>query len=141
MGYLVASVLYWRPVGVVHRNVAGVGCSTFHCGSCLSRWSLRHLGPALQRQVLPPASYGMLCSKSQLAAGRRQPGAVQTSDAVKLSSRLGKFFRWCGEGDGFVVVLPGGQALVQAAEQAAEQVAFGGGVPVAGVFSPVVVGA
>jgi len=46
-----------------------------------------------------------------------------------------------GEGGGFVVVLAGGQAAVEAAEQAAEQVALGGGVPVAGVFAPVVVGA
>ena len=67
--------------------------------------------------------------------------AGQTSDAVKLSSCLGKFFRCGGEGDGLVVVLAGGQAVVQAAEEAAEQVALGGGVPVAGVFAAVVVGA
>jgi hypothetical protein len=28
--------VYWRPDGVVHRKVAGVICSTFHRGSCLS---------------------------------------------------------------------------------------------------------
>jgi hypothetical protein len=38
-------------------------------------------------------------------------------------------------------VLPGDQAVVQAAEHAAEQVALGGGVPVAVVFAAVVVGA
>jgi hypothetical protein len=46
-----------------------------------------------------------------------------------------------GECGGFVVVLAGDQAVVQAAEQPAEQVALGGGVPVAGVLAPVVVGA
>jgi hypothetical protein len=65
----------------------------------------------------------------------------KTSDAIKLSSCLRKFFRGGGEGDVLVVVLSGGQAAVQAAEEAAEQVALGGGVPVAGVFAPVVVGA
>jgi hypothetical protein len=67
--------------------------------------------------------------------------ARKTSDAVKLSSCLGKFFRSGGEGDVLVVVLSGGQAAVQAAEEAAEQVALGGGVAVAGVFAAVVVGA
>jgi hypothetical protein len=67
--------------------------------------------------------------------------ARKTSDAVKLSSCLGKFFRSGGEGDVLVVVLSGGQAAVQASEEAAEQVALGGGVPVAGVFAAVVVGA
>jgi hypothetical protein len=66
--------------------------------------------------------------------------AGQTSDAVKLSSCLGKFFLGGGEGGGLVVVLPGDQAVPEAAEQAAEQVALGGGVPVAGVFAAVVVG-
>ncbi len=65
----------------------------------------------------------------------------KTSDAVKLSSCVRKFPDAGGEGGGFVVVLAGGEAVVQAAEQAAEQVALGGGVPVAGVASPVVVGA
>ena len=67
--------------------------------------------------------------------------SLKTSDAVKLSSRLGKFFSGCGERDGFVVTLAGCQAVVQAAEQAAEQVALGGGVPVSVVAAPVVVGA
>jgi len=58
-----------------------------------------------------------------------------------VSSCLRKFFRGGGEGDVLVVVLSGGQAAVQAAEEAAEQVALGGGVPVAGVFAPVVAGA
>jgi hypothetical protein len=38
-----------------------------------------------------------------------------------------------GECGGLVVVLAGGQAVVEAADHAAEQVALGGGVPVAGV--------
>jgi len=66
---------------------------------------------------------------------------VKTSDAVKLSSRSGKFFRGGGEGGGFVVLAAGGQAVPEAAEEAAEQVALGGRVPVAGVFAAVVVGA
>jgi len=73
--------------------------------------------------------------------GEADNPARKTSDAVKLSSCLGKFFRSGGEGDVLVVVLSGGQAAVQAAEEAAEQVALGGGVAVAGVFAAVVVGA
>jgi hypothetical protein len=81
-----------------------------------------------------------------LADVERERGAVQalaeqTSDAVKVSSCLAVFLRDVGEGDGLVVVLAGGQAFPEAAEQAAEQVALGGSVPVAGVFAPVVVGA
>jgi hypothetical protein len=67
--------------------------------------------------------------------------AVKTSDAVKLSSCLGDFLGGGGEGGGFVVVLAGGQAVPEAAEQASEQVALGGGVPVAGGLAAVVVGA
>jgi hypothetical protein len=37
-------------------------------------------------------------------------------------------------------VLAGGQAVVQAAQEAAEQVALGGGVPVTVALAPVVVG-
>jgi hypothetical protein len=66
---------------------------------------------------------------------------LETSDAVKLSSCSVRLFGGVGEGDVFVVMLAGGEALVQAAEEAAEQVALGGGVPVAGVAAPVVVGA
>ena len=46
-----------------------------------------------------------------------------------------------GECGGFVVVLAGYQAVPEAAEKAAEQVALGGGVPVAGLLAAVVVGA
>ena len=67
-------------------------------------------------------------------------GAAQTSDAVKLSSCSGKFCVGCGECGGFVVVLAGGQAVVQAAEQPSEQVALGGSVPVSVGFAPVIVG-
>ncbi|HEY6314803.1 MAG TPA: hypothetical protein VIY52_28930, partial [Streptosporangiaceae bacterium] len=44
----------------------------------------------------------------------------ETSDAVKLSSRSARLFGGGGEGDVLVVVLSGVQALVQAAEEAAE---------------------
>ena len=46
-----------------------------------------------------------------------------------------------GECGGLVVVLAGCEAVVETAEQAAEQVALGGGVPVAGIAAAVVVGA
>ena len=59
--------------------VPGVICSTLHRGSCLSRWSYLHLGPPLHRHDRPPASYGMLCSKSQVAEGRRQVGPVHVA--------------------------------------------------------------
>ncbi len=45
-----------------------------------------------------------------------------------------------GEGDVFVVVLSGLEAVVQAAEESVEEVALGGGVAVAGGFAVVVVG-
>ena len=45
------------------------------------------------------------------------------------------------EGDGLVVGLAGGQAVVQAADEAVEQVALCGGVVVAGLSAAVVVGA
>ena len=75
--------------------------------------------------------------------------AIETSDAVKLSSCWRRFLlSGCGgqglggrEGDGLVVVLAGEQAVVQAAEHAAEQVPLRGGVPVAGVAAAVVVAA
>ena len=65
----------------------------------------------------------------------------KTSDAVCLSS-CGGLCRGYGAGEGgvFVVVLAGGQAVVQAAEEPSEEVALGGGVPVAVGFAPVVVG-
>ena len=50
----------------------------------------------------------------------------------------GGLVRECG---GLVVVLAGWQAVVEAAEEAVEEVALGGGVAVAGVSSAVVVGA
>jgi len=66
----------------------------------------------------------------------------ETSEAVRLSSCFGVCggCGW-GEGGGFVVVLAGGQAVVQAAQEPVEQVALGGGVPVPGVAAAVVVGA
>jgi hypothetical protein len=68
--------------------------------------------------------------------------AFETSDAVKLSSCFGvRRRRGRGEGGLFVVVLAGGQAVVEAAEEPAEEVSLGGGVPVAVGFAAVVVGA
>jgi hypothetical protein len=67
----------------------------------------------------------------ELAEGTVRPGCVvadETSDAVKLSSCCGKFLRGVREGDGLVVVLAGGQAAVEAAEEPPEEVALGGGV-------------
>ena len=66
---------------------------------------------------------------------------MKTSDAVKLSSGLPEFVGRAGECDVLVVVLAGGQAAVQTAEEPSEQVALGGGVPVAVVAAAVVVGA
>ena len=73
----------------------------------------------------------------------------ETSDAVKVVKLLVKVYvSGCGWGGGLVrecgclvVVLAGGEAVVEAAEQAVEEVALGGGVPVAGVAAAVVVGA
>jgi len=79
MGYRVGSVRHCRPEGVVQRTAPLGSCSAFHLGSCLSRWSKRHFGFPLHRQVRPPASYGSLCSKSQRPAGFRQPGPVQVA--------------------------------------------------------------
>jgi len=75
----VGSVVYWRPDGVVQRKVPGVICSTFQRGSCLSLCSRRHLGPVLHRHDRPPASYGVLCSKSHCCAGLQQVGPVQVA--------------------------------------------------------------
>jgi transposase len=68
--------------------------------------------------------------------------ANETSHALNLSSgglRGGP--AGCWEGDVLVVVLPGLEAVVETAEEPAEQVSLGGGMPVAGGLAPVVVGA
>jgi len=67
---------------------------------------------------------------------------MKTSHAITVSSR-GLFAGGLvgGEGDLFVVVLAGGQAVVQAADEAVEQVALGGDVPVTAGSAAVVVGA
>jgi hypothetical protein len=71
--------------------------------------------------------------------------ADKTSHALNLSSggrrggRSGLFGR--GEGEVFVVERSGGQAVVQDADHAVEQVALGGGMAVAGGLASVVVGA
>ena len=90
----------------------------------------------------PPVAF----AEEGVGPGGRRCGftedALETSDAVKLSSCVG-VCHWRGRGEGglFVVVLAGGQAVVEAAEKQAEEVALGGGVPVAVGFAPVVVGA
>jgi hypothetical protein len=66
--------------------------------------------------------------------------ADKTSHALKLSSSLlgsGRGHRECGV---FVVGLACGEAVVQTADEAVEQVALGGVVSVAGGSAPVVVG-
>jgi hypothetical protein len=78
--------------------------------------------------------------------GETLPEDIRCDLVVKL---LGEKFAsgCCGqvragrEGNVLVVFLAGDQALVQAAEQAAEQVALGSGVPVASLAASVVAGA
>jgi hypothetical protein len=60
---------------------------------------------------------------------------------VKVSSCGVLLDLWVREGDGLLVGLAGGQAVVQAADEAVEQVALCGGVVVAGLSAAVVVGA
>ena len=76
-------------------------------------------------------SPGALCQARQ-----RHPMRFSCQVAVvNLLSGCGGQVDAGGECGGFVVFLAGDQAVVQAAEQAAEQVALGGGVPVAGVLA------
>src|SRR5579859_712416 len=65
----------------------------------------------------------------------------ETSDALNVSSGDGVvgLGGW-REGSVLVVGLAGGQAVVEAADEAVEQVSLGGGVPVAGGAAAVVVG-
>jgi hypothetical protein len=109
----------------VERDLVGLGGVT---GRVRPRRALC-AGCGLSRVLLPDS---ML---------RRRQYGVETSDAVKLSSCVANFLPDDREGGGFVVVLAGVQALPDASEQAAEQVPLGGGVPVAVVTAPVVVGA
>jgi hypothetical protein len=69
------------------------------------------------------------------------PTADKTSHAVKLSSCLLGVGWHRGERGVFVVGLAGAQAVVQAAEEAVEQVALRGRVAIASGSAPVVVGA
>ena len=98
----------------------------------------REPGFSKERRLEPQITIGLLADASGFPL---MVSAFETSDAVKLSSCLGNFLCSGGECGGLVVMLAGDQAVVQAAEQAAEQVALGGGVPVTGVFAAVVVGA
>jgi len=72
------------------------------------------------------------------ASPAKGPGDIRW---VLLSSRFADFLGWARECGLLVVVLAGCEAVVEAAEETAEQVALSGGVPVSGVFPPVVVGA
>src|ERR671913_467205 len=76
-------------------------------------------------------------SASSWVVGR----AMKTSHAVKLSNGLLGCGLCRGERGVFVVGLAGAQAVVQAAEEAVEQVALRGCVAVACGSAPVVVGA
>ena len=84
--------------------------------------------PALARQ--------MIARTLDAGVPARWVTGDETSDAVKVSS----CGRWGWEGGVFGVVLAGGEAVVQAAEESVEEVALGGGVVVAGVAAAVVVG-
>ncbi|PBC69695.1 transposase [Streptomyces sp. TLI_235] len=64
----------------------------------------------------------------------------KTSDAEESSSCKGQVdFSWRGEGDVLVEVRAPGEAVVEAADHAAEEVALGGGVSVSGLAAAVVV--
>jgi transposase len=81
--------------------------------------------------------------RAELARLRRENAelAMETSQARKLSSGgLRRGVAGWREGDVLVVVLPGLESVVEAAQEPSGQVALGGGVPVAGGFAPVVVG-
>jgi hypothetical protein len=86
-----------------------------------------------------PARHGQNRQVRSLTS-RTDLAAAETSDAVKLSSCGACRRGGAGEGGGFVVVLAGGQAVVAAAQEPSEEVALGGGVPVAVGLAPVVVG-
>jgi hypothetical protein len=59
-----------------------------------------------------------------------------------LSSSFAAFLLGrCREGGCLVVVLSGGQAVVEAAEEASGEVALRGGVPVTGSLAALIVGA
>jgi hypothetical protein len=97
------------------------------------------LAPALDQAPVAFAEEGVGLAG---CGGGLAEDSLETSDAVKLSSCFGVCRRrGRGEGGLFVVGLAGGQAVVEAAEEASEEVALGGGVPVAVGFAPVIVGA
>ena len=100
-----------------------------------------HVPDEVEFATKPALGTAMITGAAAAGVPFAWAAADETSDAVKLSSCLGKFRGGGGEGDVLVVVLAGGQAVVQAAEEPAEQVALGGGVPVAVGLAPVVVGA
>jgi len=70
---------------------------------------------------------------SRLMANAASSRAARIAAMVRVAGMGG------GEGGVFVVVLAGGQAVVEAAEEASEQVALGGGAPVPVFLAPVVV--
>jgi len=58
----------------------------------------------------------------------------------RQAARVGWAFSWRREGDGLVETGAPGEAMVEAADHAVEEVAPGRGVPVAGFAAAVVVG-
>ena len=81
MGYRVGSVVYCRPVGVVHRKVPSGSWSTVHLGSCLSRWSCRHLGSGLRR-ISSAAAASLRAAACASTRSRLGPADLETLDAL-----------------------------------------------------------
>jgi len=131
----------WRTVyGLYQRwNVTGV---TIALHDALRGQARRAAGRNTEPTAAVIDSQSVRAAATVPKASRGWDAAKKTSDAFKLSSCVGVCRRrGRGEGGLFVVGLAGGQAVVQAAEEPAEEVALGGGVPVAVVSAPVVVGA
>ena len=123
-----------RPVTTSHSEgicTAGYCCLRERC-QVLARSQDDNLDTLLARPLNDPVARGRTPTR---------PGidAMKTSDAVTSSSGLGNFLADGWERGGFVVLGACAKAVVQAAEEASEQVALGGGVPVTGLAPPVVV--
>jgi transposase len=131
----------WRTVYGIYQRWNATG-ATLALHDALRALARQAAGRAIEPTAAVIDSQSVRAAPTVPKASRGWDNAKKTSDAVKLSSCFGpRCWRGCGEGGVFVVVLAGGQAVVQAAEEAAEEVALGGGVPVSVGFAPVVVGA
>ncbi|HEY6315960.1 MAG TPA: alcohol dehydrogenase catalytic domain-containing protein, partial [Streptosporangiaceae bacterium] len=124
-----ADVLELRDIGtpeiaagevLVRVHAAGVDRGVWHLMTGLP-YPVRLAGYGLRKPKTPVPGTNMagVVEAAGHEVTRFQPGD-ETSDAVKLSSRSARLFGGGGEGDVLVVVLSGVQALVQAAEEAAE---------------------